>query len=389
MSLIFSPGYYTKIRLDDEGKIQDASQIDQTDLPKHSHSASDIDDVSLENKITQILSTFFVNNTNNAVNFTFDSNTKTISADINIDDVTISKNEYGELFVTNNRFAPGCNSQSSDSDLDIDWPYPNYSSNSDSSSSNDSNNTSTINIEDLLDKINTNLRTFRNKIPKIVKNSLADLFVNNIDSAVIFNWDDNTKTYSADLRYDEFTINKNEYGQLYAAFGGSYKPGSSSSQSSSSSENTYPNFPINVDKLNCANHSHKAAQIEDFEDAVKDIFDEYSKNLNIDLENLIDGVTIKINEYGQLVAVKTATEKHKHILADITDYNPPVPAVKQMMSELDDDASLEDGIVDFSKLNVGYSILALSKCLQDVVENIKDLSKKLDNVTKMLSSIQK
>lgn len=337
MSLQFNPGYYAKVRIDDEGKIVDVADLEASDLPQHTHHITDLVDSEIEDKIIEILSTFFANNGDCSVKFTFDKNTKTVSADVDIDEVTITKNEFGQLISTNT----GSNN---------DNPEPN------SGSTNTSPNTD---IDKSLEEINQKLDIFRQSIPELVQNSLSTTFANKKDSAVVFDWDDVTKTYSADLRYDGISISKDEFGDLVAT------------GATTGGEGT-----------NCASHTHLSAQIEDFEEAVLNIFNDYSKNINLDLTKIIDGVTIKINNYGQLCAVRTALEKHTHTLADITDYIPPVAAAKQMMSDLEDDAALKDGVIDFSKLNIGYSILALSKYLQDVVnENIKYLSKKIDNVS--------
>lgn len=345
MSLKFNPGYYAKIRIDDEGKIVDVTDLEATDLPQHTHHITDIVESELnnklENKILEILSTFFANNGDCSVKFTYDKNTKTVSADVDIDDITITKNEYGQLISTN-----------SETTISQDPENPNQASN--------------INIDESLNEINKKLDLFKQSIPELIHNSLSTTFANNKDSAVVFNWDEITKTYSADLKYDGISISKDEFGDLIAT------------GATTGGEGT-----------NCASHTHLHSQIEDFDEAVINIFNDYSKNIDLDLVRIVDGVTIKVNNYGQLCAVGTyALEKHTHSLTDIVDYIPPIAAAKQMMSDLEDDTALKDGVIDFSKLNIGYSILALSKYLQDVVnENLKYLSKKIDNISVSSSDI--
>lgn len=337
MSLQFNPGFYAKVRIDDEGKIVDVADLEATDLPQHEHHITDIVESELnnklENKILEILSTFFANNGDCSVKFTYDKNTKTVSADVDIDDITITKNEYGQLISTKSNT--------------ID-------------SSNTENTAPSINISESLEDINQKLELFKQSIPELIHNSLSTTFTNTKDSAIIFNWDAVTKTYSADLRYDGISISKDEFGDLIAT--GSVTGG---------------------EGTNCASHTHLSSQIEDFDEAVINIFNDYSKNIELDLTKIVDGVTIKVNNYGQLCAVgKSNIDKHTHTLSEIVDYIPPIVAAKQMMSDLDDEAALRDGVIDFSKLNIGYSILALSKYIQDVVnENIKYLSKKIDNIS--------
>ena len=242
MPLQFEPGFYTKIRIDDEGKLQDALQLESQDLPKHQHSVSDIDQPQLKSLIGDILSTFFANNADCAVKFTYNRSTQTVTADVDIDEVSIVKNEYGQL----------------------------------------------------------------------------------------------------------------------------------KSESSGSGGGAG----------NCANHTHTSDQIEDFEEAVKKLFDKYKSNISIDISKYVDNVTIKVNQYGQLVAVRSALEKHTHYLRDIIDYTAPPPAATQAMKDLGEDVEYNLGVIDFSKLNIGYSILALSQYIKDVVDKkIKDLSDRVNSIS--------
>lgn len=323
-SLIFSPGFYTKVRIDDEGNIVDVDNLTKDDLPQHSHSISDLDKTELTDVIAEVLSTFFANNGDCAVKFTYDKNTKTVSADVDIDEDSIQKNEYGQLI---------------------------------SSTGGSTGFTRSVSVDDVSD-ISNQLETFRESIPDLVLQSMSQIFANNQNAAVVFEWDKETKTFSADLRYDGISINKDENGDLVAT--GSV-PG---------------------DGGNCASHTHTADQIEDLEDFVVNIFNNYSQSIDINLANLIDGETIKINEFGQLVAVRTALERHTHTISEIIDYVPPEPAAKQAMSDLGEEVEYDLGVIDFSKLNIGYSILALSQYLKDVVgASITDLTKRLNSVT--------
>ena len=95
-SLIFEPGFYTKVRLDDEGRIVDAMDLEEDDLPKHKHNIEDIRE-GLTNEILEVISKLFINSGSTAVKFTYDPKIKKVFADVNIDEDTIIKNEYGQL----------------------------------------------------------------------------------------------------------------------------------------------------------------------------------------------------------------------------------------------------------------------------------------------------
>lgn len=322
-NLIFTPGFYTKLRLDDEGQIVEADYLGEEDLPSHQHSVSDINKTELKDTIADILATFFANTNDTSVRFVYDNKTKTISADVDIDDESITKNEYGQLIAVSGGEGTG----------------------------------GSFTPETDISDISSQLETFRSSIPEIVLQSISKIFANDNQAAVVFNWDPLTKTYSADLRYDGISISKDENGDLIAT--GS-KPGEGG---------------------DCASHTHTSSQIEDFDEAVKALFEGYSKNIQFNLNQYIDGKTIKVNEYGQIVAVRTALEKHTHKLEEIVDYVAPLPAAQQAMSDLGEDVNYDSGVLDFSKLNIGYSILALSQYLENVVKvNIDNLTRKINSI---------
>lgn len=330
MAIQISPGFYCKLRLDDEGNITDVAELEASDLPKHSHSLEDIADYQSEvdKKVAEVLSTFFANNGNSAVRFTYDKKTRTVSADLNLDDETITTNEYGQLIAT------------AASGATVVTP-------------------GAVNSKEL-DKLREDLKDLRENLPETLHKLLSQVFASSQNTAVDFIWDKETGTVSADVNIDGISISKDENGDLVAtgAVVGSGEDG------------------------NCASHTHLSEQIEDFEEAVRNIFDDYSKNITIDLSKYIDGITIKINKDGQLSAVKSALEKHTHVLADIEDYEAADAAAKQMMSALGEDVDLSDGVIDFTSLNIGYSILALNKYLQDVVnKSIYNLSKKVNSLS--------
>lgn len=322
-SLIFEPGFYTKVRLDDEGRIVDAMDLEEDDLPKHKHKIEDISE-GLTNEILEVISNLFINSGSTAVKFTYDPKIKKIFADVNIDEDTIIKNEYGQLEST----ATGGEGSSSGG----------------------------ITQEDLA-KVDKKLENVKEDLMQEVMKTLAHILVSNPDSAVKFIWDDKLKIYTADVRIDDTSIVKNEHGELQSNGGG----GEGSTE--------------------CGNHTHTTDQISDFEKAVINIFNNFSKTLEFDLSKYIDGSTIKINDEGQLVAVRTALERHTHSLKEIVDYVAPDPAALQPMKDLGDDVDYSKGVINFEKLNIGFSILALSEYLNNVTnKKIENLSKRIDEI---------
>lgn len=91
------PGVYTKVRLDNNCNIIDASYLQASDIPSHQHKFSDIQSQELKDEIINVVSEMFVNKENSSVRITFDENTNTFSAEAVLDEITLDKNEFGEI----------------------------------------------------------------------------------------------------------------------------------------------------------------------------------------------------------------------------------------------------------------------------------------------------
>lgn len=91
------PGVYTKVRLDNNANIVDASYLEASDIPSHQHKFSDIQSQELKDEIINVVSEMFVNKESSSVRITFDENTNTFSAEAVLDEVTLDKNEFGEI----------------------------------------------------------------------------------------------------------------------------------------------------------------------------------------------------------------------------------------------------------------------------------------------------
>lgn len=212
---------------------------------------------------------FFANTAvSNAVVFTYDDATKTVSADVKIDNLTITKNEYGQLVASGipEGWTP-------------DYVAPHV-------------------------HVSTDITNFILDVRAALGPGDTDqpFFANTATSnAVVFTYDTALKTVSADVKIDNLTIIKNEYGQLVAA----------------------PQTPIDPDYV--APHTHPSADITDFQastraalgpgadnkpffintaitNAVVFAYDNNLKTVSADVK--IDNNTIVKNKYGQIAAVK-------------------------------------------------------------------------------------
>lgn len=320
-----NPGFYEKFRIDHKGNILDAGHLEAKDLPTHKHTLADLNEDEIQQKVIETLSTIFANSEGCAVIFNWDPVTKTVSADVNIDDESITKNEWGQLI--------GCGGGSVSEGSDL-------------------------NLDDILEALNPNLE----KLEKDIKTDISNMFVDDDGDAVQFEFDRQTNTFSADVKIDNVTIVKNEFGQLCVALG----DGGGIS-------------PVNT---GCATHTHTHNDIEDFTDAVKNLFEQWAQAVTIDISNYIDNETIIMNEYGQISSVSNIVANHNHTMSDIVDYVPPDPAARQAMADLGEDVVYDLGVIDFAELNIGYSILALSQYIKDVV------LKKINKINELLAEFE-
>ncbi len=205
---------------------------------------------------------------------------------------------------------------------------------------------------------------FKGDLTSIIKEVVSTMFVNNTQKAVKFIYDKEKGLFSADVRYDEVTIDKNEYGELIALGGGE----SGSSGVIISGE--------------CATHTHTSDQIEDFEEAVKKVIGDRKLNGG-DLAHLVDNTTIYVNSNGVLSASSGGTSKsHTHSIKEIVDFPVILPAALQPLEDLGEDVDYT-GAIDLSDLTIGYSILTINKWLGTVLES------KLENLQNQINQLKK
>lgn len=300
------PGTYTKVRLDNNGNIIDASYLEASDIPSHQHKFSDIQSQELKNEIINVVSAMFVNKENSSVKISFDENTNTFSAEAVLDEITLGKNQFGEIEFIGE--AGGSAEPSVPKTIQIK----------------DVKNLSEK-ITDLEDKIKENSRVYRA--------GLED------------------KNGEVSVKVDGLTIYFNEEGELAARGGGD----------------------LDADDLACGEHTHTSSSIEDFEDAVKVIINEYDKGPLHVSDIPIDNETIIINNNGELSAVAMKTQPHTHVMKDIQDLDPNkanVWASEQFLR-----GQSNEGQHDFTNISIGDAVDILnkdSKTLDNRLDEIED-----------------
>lgn len=313
-----NPGIYTRIRLDNNGNVIAADYLEADDLPAHAHVLSDIEDKdNLIELIQETVGKMLVGSEeNNSVDLVYDKNTQTISAEVNLDGVSIVKNKYGQIEIGEDYQADGTGSSSSSV-----------------------NNTGTISITNVEDLTNR-LTVLENLIEKnqIIINDDSGLEERDTEGGKIVK-----------VKVDGSSIIINAFGQL----------------------EVNPDYSLDENgnlSSNCANHKHSYDQILGLEDYIVEVL---SKNNTISPKDLpIDGTTIIINKDGQLAAVSTAIAQHDHVMDDIKDLNKAKADTWASDQPIKGDKTVNytDGIIDLTSFTIGVSIEKLSEAIKSVNE---------------------
>ena len=321
------PGFYTKVRLDNQGNIVAADYIDEDDLPAHKHYLSDITDQdNLVNLIKETLGSMIANHDDSSVKLAYDKKTKTISAEVNYDGITIDQNEFGELEAIGG---------------------------GEGSSSSGGNHSGTITLEQVED-LTSKLEALEQAITEnqVIINEGSGLSAESLPGGTVVS-----------VNVDGSSIRINSFGQL----------------------EVNPDYGVSAEgeitgSGGCAVHDHTADQITDLKDFVVNIINQY-KTINVtDLP--IDGTTIVINNNGTLSAIATAVAPHNHVMDDITDLNKAKADTWASDQPLQGDTTVDykKGIIDLSNFTIGYSIEKIS-------EAIKEISTRLEETENMVGKV--
>ena len=185
------PGIYTKITVNNAGIVTQGDYLEAEDIPPHEQPASTIIDFTPEAK-KAVGPMFITPPFSKAVAFEYDGDTNTVSADVKVDGLSIIKDEFGQLKV-NDEFLATFEGGTTGGD------QPAL----------DEHTHSADEIEDFQEKVREALAHEACGTNPFFSNTARS-------NAVTFNFDVASSTVSADVKIDNKTIVKNQYGQLVA-----------------------------------------------------------------------------------------------------------------------------------------------------------------------------
>lgn len=313
------PGFYTKVRLDNQGNVIAGSYIEAEDLPPHTHYLSDVTDTeNIAELIRDVVGEMITNHDDSSVKLEFDSKTKTISAEVNYDGITIQQNEFGELEAIGSNGSGGSGSATS--------------------------KPSKITINDVVD--------LSAKLGALEDALVANTIIANEDSGLDAQYLPGGTVVKVNV--DGTSIRVNAYGQL----------------------EINPDFIVDSNgeissSGGCATHEHTADQITDLKDFVVNIINQYNTINVTDIP--IDNSTIVINSNGQLSAISAGAGTHKHVMDDITDLNKAKADTWASDQPIQGSIKVDysKGIVDLTNFTIGYSIEKISEIIADMSSRIE------------------
>lgn len=201
-----------------------------------------------------------------------------------------------------------------------------------------------------------NANDFKASVQRIV----GDMFTGNrAYSSIKMKYNEETKTVSAEVNYDDLTLSQNEFGELVVIGGGT----------------TGGAIGGSTADLSCGNHSHSADQIESLEEFVINVI---NQNRSLNVKDIpIDGQTIVLNSSGQLTAVAAGIQAHKHKMDDISDLNKDIANVWASNQKLQ---GIFEGHWKLTGQSIGYSIQVMNVAFDDIYKRLQDIEETLKSV---------
>src|SRR5574344_576869 len=316
--------WYTKVYVNAAGKISDAKSIEADYLPKHTHSISDIPD--LTNALWPVVKSTFQNQKLGNVKFDIDDSLQKITAHIVTDEETIDTNEHGQLYA----IGGAGTGETVPSDIVTKDQITGFIS----------KDTLETSIWPIIEKV------FQNQKLGNVK----------------FSVDEVTHKITASVVVDEETINTNELGQLY-----SIVKDTSGTQ---------------IDLSNASFTISQVVNLESELTAIKKSIASASTSGIVDVSDIpIDESTIIIDSNGNLAAVAQKNQPHTHVMNDISNLPQQYAAVAATKQTIESDTQdMDNGYFKLKNQKLDYAISSINKYLSTITDTLEVLGRKAGKI---------
>lgn len=312
-SYITEPGWYTKVRVNNIGEIVDASNIDSEDLPQHTHSVENID--NLKSKVIEIVKRLFNSDENeSAINFTYDEEAEAFFADVKIDEETIHKNMYGQLYSEGAEYNGGASSVDEET-----------------------------------------VRRLQQDILNVLNQQTHNVFSEEgfTTEAVGDN------TYRVTLKVDEDLITYNQNREL------TLNPTFIESLRNSALDENYGNT---------CNQEVTLEDLQGIEGIQEWLQNQVSSLLQFNIVDYIDETTIQVNRTtGKIEAVTTNVKTHKHEIEDVKGLQDWLIWAANQSLNKNTENDFSEGYFDLTTSNLGTAIALINNLLKEYKDKIQFL----------------
>ena len=341
------PGTYTKLILGQNGNIVEASSLSASDVPAHKHQMSDVEQSSFNPAVYAAVKAILANSIGNLVEFKFDDKLKKVTADVKIDELSILKNQAGQLYA---------GGEFTDENGDpIDPP----------GSGSGSGSGTVISIS--IDKV-----TGLSQRLAAIESSIAQArVVSSAGSAVSVSPGPGGTT--VDVRLDGVSIVKNADGEICI------NPALLSVYTIDGLTVTTNPDGTTTGSIGgtCGNATVDADKVVGLEDFVKQEILEYAKVFALEANDIpIDEDTIIVNSEGKLSAVFSKVTAHTHALKDVIDF----PTERLQWASLQRIQADPDGVIDFTKGKFDISGLTVGATLEVYNQAFVDIERKVSDI---------
>lgn len=309
------PGPFTKVHIGPLGNVIKGGYLEKEDLPSHDHS---IDDISgIKDKVLEVAKQLLGGTSNgSAVEFTWDEDSQSFTADLKIDELTIKKDEFGYLYTENS----GTGSPSIDQEV----------------------------LDELNAKVDQALEKLKTENNLVFKSEgLEDETDSNGCRIVSLKVDDNIFSFSPER---ELTL------------------------APTIIEALQKNGSVDEDFNNQCSKDITLEDLKDIDGISEWILQQAESLFQFDIRDYIDESSIIVNKDGKISAVQMKVQKHTHEIEDVKGLAERlIWAVNQKLDKDENELDFNDGALKLKDATIGSTLYLINKLLAEQEAKITQL----------------
>lgn len=303
------PGPFTKVYISPTGNVIKGDYLQEDDLPEHKHNAENIQ--GIKEKVLEVAKQLLGGTSNgSAVEFTWDEESQSFTADLKIDEQTIKKDEFGYLFADIENSGSGSSGEISQEQLDE--------------------------INAKIDKALEELSVANNLV--FDSKGIEDEITKDGARKVTLKVDEDVFSYSADR---ELTLSPTIIEALH-------------------------NIGMDEDFNNKCNKDVSLEDLKGVEGIQEWLLSLVSETFKFNIQDYIDETTIICNKDGKISAVSLKVQPHTHKIEDIEGLSERlIWAVNQKLNKDENNLDFNEGAIQLKDTTLGTSLYLINKFLAE------------------------